>query len=246
MPKSPPGSDPSFGPNEITDEMMNNYMEHRDANMQNPYTTSIADSTQTDTTQNPEGTKTETKTNPDGSKTETKTDTKVNPDTGEITTTVTETTTMPDGSTSVKTETSTQTKPKPETSEMAPLCEYAAKFCAWMDRDTEHKADEKSLWEKITEWFDWSKEEPDSDNSDNEVETKKPEEFDTSVFKKNRFTVSKSCPTPETHTINLSGISVDFSFDLTPICTVLEFARPALVACSYLYAAYIVIGAARG
>lgn len=246
LPKSPEGKDPSFGPNEITDEMMNNYMEHRDANMQNPYTTSIQDSTQTDTTQNPDGSKTTTTTNPDGSKTTTRTDTKTDPDTGEVTTTVTETTTMPDGSTSTKTETSTQTKPKPETTELPAFCEYAATLCTWMNRDTEHKADEKSLWQKITEWFDWTKEKPDSDNPDNEVDVKKPEALDTSVFKKNRFNVSKSCPTPETHTINLSGISVNFSFDLTPICTVLEFARPALVACSYLYAAYIVIGAARG
>ncbi|WP_333640390.1 virulence factor TspB C-terminal domain-related protein [Acinetobacter johnsonii] len=245
LPKSPEGTDPSFGPNEITDEMMNNYMEHRNANLQNPYTTTIGDSTQTDTTQNPEGTKTNTKTNPDGSKTETKTDTKVNPDTGEITTTVTETTTNPDGSTSTKTETSTQTKPKPETTDLPAFCDYAASLCTWMNRDTDHKADEKSLWEKITDWFDWTKEEPDSDNSDNEVDTKEPEKFDTAVFKKDRFNVSKSCPVAETHTITLSGISVDFSFDLTPICTVLEFARPALVACSYLYAAYIVIGAAR-
>ena len=114
-----------------------------------------------------------------------------------------------------------------------------------MNRDTEHKADEKSLWEKITDWFDWTKEEPDSDNPDNEVDVEEPEEFDTSIFSKDRFNVSKSCPVAESHTISLSGISVDFSFDLTPICTVLEFARPALVACSYLYAAYIVIGAAR-
>lgn len=246
LPKSPEGSDPSFGPNEITDEMMDNYMEHRDANMQNPYTTSIQDSTQTDTTQNPDGTKTTTTTNPDGSKTTTRTDTKTDPDTGEVTTTVTETTTMPDGSTSTKTETSTQTKPKPETTELPAFCDYAATLCTWMNRDTDHKADEKSLWEKITDWFDWTKEEPDSDNSNNEVDTKEPEKFDTAVFKKDRFNVSKQCPSPETHTINLSGISVDFSFDLTPICTVLEFARPALIACSYLYAAYIVIGAARG
>lgn len=245
LPKSPSGSDPSFGPNEITDEMMDNYMEHRDANMQNPYTTSISDSTQTDTTQNPDGTKTSTTTNPDGSTTTTRTETKTDPDTGEITTTVTETTTMPDGSTSTKTETSTQTKPNPETSELPAFCDYAATLCTWMNRDTEHKADEKSLWEKITDWFDWTKEDPDSDNSDNEVDVEEPEEFDTSIFSKDRFNVSKSCPVPETHTISLSGISVDFSFDLTPICTVLEFARPALVACSYLYAAYIVIGAAR-
>lgn len=245
LPKTPDGSDPSFGPNEITDEMMDNYMEHRDANLQNPYTTSIQDSTQTDTTQNPDGSKTTTTTNPDGSKTTTRTDTKTDPDTGEVTTTVTETTTMPDGSTSTKTETSTQTKPKPETTDLPAFCDYAASLCTWMNRDTEHKADEKSLWEKITDWFDWTKEDPDSDNSDNEVDVEEPEEFDTSIFSKDRFNVSKSCPVAETHTISLSGISVDFSFDLTPICTVLEFARPALVACSYLYAAYIVIGAAR-
>lgn len=245
LPKSPEGTDPSFGPNEITDEMMNNYMEHRNANLQNPLTTTIGDSTQMDTSQNPDGSKTSTKTNPDGSKTTTRTDTKTDPDTGEITTTVTETTTMPDGSTSTKTETSTQTKPKPETTDLPAFCDYAATLCTWMNRDTEHKVDEKSLWEKITDWFDWTKEEPDSDNKDNEVDTKEPEKFDTAVFKKDRFNVSKQCPSPETHTINLSGISVDFSFDLTPICTVLEFARPALVACSYLYAAYIVIGAAR-
>lgn len=166
LPKSPPGSDPSFGPNEITDEMMNNYMEHRNANLQNPYTTSIQDSTQTDTTSNPDGSKTSTKTNPDGSKTTTRTDTKTDPDTGEITTTVTETTTMPDGSTSTKTETSTQTKPKPETTDLPAFCDYAATLCTWIKKDTDHKVDEKSLWDKIKEFFDDT---PEKDN-DTEIE----------------------------------------------------------------------------
>lgn len=161
LPKSPEGSDPSFGPNEITDEMMDNYMEHRDANMRNPYTTTIGDSTQTDTSQNP-----------DGSKTTTRTDTKTDPDTGEVTTTVTETTTMPDGSTSTKTETSTQTKPKPETTELPAFCEYAAILCTWINKDTEHKADEKSLWDKIKEFFDDT---PDTDNDDTEIEIEEPE-----------------------------------------------------------------------
>lgn len=167
LPKSPPGSDPSFGSNEITDEMMDNYMEHRDANMQNPYTTSIQDSTQTDTTQNPDGSKTSTTTNPDGSKTTTRTDTKTDPDTGEVTTTVTETTTLPDGSTSTKTETSTQTKPKPETTELPAFCDYAATLCTWINKDIEHKADEKSLWDKIKEFFDDT---PDTENDDTEIE----------------------------------------------------------------------------
>jgi hypothetical protein len=87
-------------------------------------------------------------TNPDGSKTTTRTDTKTDPDTGEVTTTVTETTTMPDGSTSTKTETSTQTKPKPETTELPAFCDYAATLCTWMNRDTEHKADENHFGKK--------------------------------------------------------------------------------------------------
>lgn len=166
LPKSPEGSDPSFGSNEITDEMMNNYMEHRNANLQNPYTTTIGDSTQTDTTQNPDGSKTSTKTNPDGSKTTTRTDTKTDPDTGEVTTTVTETTTNPDGSTSTKTETSTQTKPKPETTDLPAFCDYAATLCTWIKKDIDHKADEKSLWDKIKEFFDDT---PENDN-DTEIE----------------------------------------------------------------------------
>lgn len=95
-------------------------------------------------------------------------------------------------------------------------------------------------WELVR---DWATDEPDADAE--QVEIEQPEEFDNSVFSKDRFSVSRQCPVPEQHTISLSGISVNFSFDLTPICTVLDLARPALVACSYLYAAYIVIGAAR-
>lgn len=103
---------------------------------------------------------------------------------------------------------------------------------------------ERTFWQKVEDWFDWTKEQPDKDDS-NDIEVKKPDEFDTSIFSKDRFSVSRQCPVPEQHTLNVTGISVNFSFDMTPICDVLTLARPALVACSYLYAAYIVIGAAR-
>ena len=102
---------------------------------------------------------------------------------------------------------------------------------------------DKTFFEKVKDWFDWSKEEPNLDHD--ELDIKEAEPFDTSIFSTNRFNVSHQCPVPESHTISLSGVSVDFSFDLKPICDVLDLARPALVACSYLYAAYIVIGAAR-
>lgn len=241
LPKSPPGSDPSFGPNEITDEMMNNYMEHRDANMQNPYTTSIQDSTQTDTTQNPDGSKTTTTTNPDGSKTTTRTDTKTDPDTGEITTTVTETTTLPDGSTSTKTETSTQTKPKPETSELPAFCEYAATLCTWMNRDTEHKADEKSLWEKITDWFDWTKENEElpDDNETPEIKELEIDDLDTGTFK-----ATAGCPAPIQVPVDFGkGGNVEISYE--PLCQFAEkwsFVAPLI---GFLSGAMIIVGVGR-
>lgn len=240
LPKSPLGSDPSFGPNEITDEMMNNYMEHRDANMQNPYTTSIADSTQTDTTQNPDGSKTTTTTNPDGSKTTTRTDTKTDPDTGEVTTTVTETTTMPDGSTSTKTETSTQTKPNPEKTEMQPFCEYAASLCAWLNKDIEHKAEEKSLWEKITEWFDWTKEEPDHKDEDTKVDVS---EMDIPDVKTNLFNASGQCPPDFSYPFPLpTGGTYNITYSYLGVCEWFGKLYYINVTCGWIAAYMIVVG----
>ena len=132
------------------------------------------------------------------------------------------------------------------------FCSWATTVCEWY---TQYKTDSKnvethrvkqlSFWEKVQDYMNWSREPPEKDDSDNDVPVKTPEAFDNSVFSKDRFAVSRQCPIPEQHTISLSGVSVNFSFDMTPLCQVLILARPALVACSYLYAAYIVIGAAR-
>lgn len=113
----------------------------------------------------------------------------------------------------------------------------------WQKEEVQRQK-ELSFWEKVQDYMNWSKEPPEKD-SDNDLPVKTPEPFDNSVFSKDRFAVSRQCPIPEQHTISLSGVSVNFSFDMTPICHVLTLASPALVACSYLYAAYIVIGAAR-
>lgn len=240
LPKSPTGSDPSFGPNEITDEMMDNYMEHRDANLQNPYTTSIQDSTQTDTTQNPDGSKTTTTTNPDGSKTTTRTDTKTDPDTGEVTTTVTETTTMPDGSTSTKTETSTQTKPKPETTELPAFCEYAASLCAWLNKDIEHKVEEKSLWEKITDWFDWTKEESDNKDEDTKVEVS---EMDIPDVKTNLFNASGQCPPDFSYPFPLpTGGTYNITYSYLGVCEWFGKLYYINVTCGWIAAYMIVVG----
>lgn len=103
----------------------------------------------------------------------------------------------------------------------------------------------KSISDAYTSTKEWFQKEPEKNNEGTQVDVDIPTPFDNSVFSKDRFSVSRQCPVPEQQTISLSGISVNFAFDLKPICSVLELARPALIACSYLYACYIVIGAAR-
>lgn len=112
---------------------------------------------------------------------------------------------------------------------------------SWWDTSTKSITES---WTTFTDFMNWTKKEPDKSEKEN-VDIDTPVPFDTSIFTKDRFQVSRQCPVPEQHTINLSDISVNFAFDMSPLCRVLELARPALVACSYLYAAYIVIGAAR-
>lgn len=142
--------------------------------------------------------------------------------------------------------TQTQNPDKPNVTDLA--LEFPA-FCGWAPIVCEAAQVAIRFPTTVSDWVteakEWVKEEPETDNDDNEIEVEVPEEFDMSVFSKDRFSVSKQCPVPEQHTLNVSGMSVNFSFDLTPVCQVLEFARPALIACSYLYAAYIVIGASR-
>lgn len=214
---------PSWGQTEITDEMMQNYIANRDAEL---YANDVAanqaairDSAQTETETNPDGSKTETTNNPDGSKTETKTDTKTNLETGEVVTTTTTTTTNPDGSTSVKTETSTQTKPNPETSKLPAACEYLAFLC------------------EFTNWF---KKEPEKDNDSSEVELTNPTlpNINSGLFKASGqcppdFSYAFPLPNGKTHTITYS-----YSF----ACTWFSKLYYIVVTCAWIAAYMIVLG----
>lgn len=220
-PKNPDGSvnpnanAPSWGQVEITDEMMQNYIANRDAEL---YANDVAanqaairDSAQTETETNPDGTKTETTNNPDGSKTETKTETKTNPDTGEVVTTTTTTTTKPDGSTSVKTETSTQTKPNPETSKLPAACEYLAFLC---------------------EWTNWTKEKPELEDKQLEIEDIKVVDYK----RENHISFGSSCPfTPQMQSLPMGILgSLDFETDLTFICDFGHDAKPYVLGLGHL------------
>ncbi|MDC4727866.1 virulence factor TspB C-terminal domain-related protein [Acinetobacter baumannii] len=105
----------------------------------------------------------------------------------------------------------------------------------------------KLFVEKFQKWDDWLNRETKPYTADEtKINTDDKRTFDFSIFNANRFSVNPQCPMPEPTPLNVLGVQTVFSFDLKPICSILEMAKPALIACSYLYAAYIVIGASRG
>ncbi|EMU9037702.1 virulence factor TspB C-terminal domain-related protein [Acinetobacter baumannii] len=124
------------------------------------------------------------------------------------------------------------------------FCEWAPTVCQAAQAAIEFP---KTFLEKFTKWDDWINRETKAYTYDEtKLDTEDKRTFDFSIFNTNRFSVDDKCPTPEPQTITVLGVTTSFSLSLQPVCSVLELAKPALVACSYIYAAYIVIGAAKG
>ena len=124
------------------------------------------------------------------------------------------------------------------------FCDWAPTVCQAAQAAIEFP---KTFVEKFNKWDDWLNRETKAYTYDEtKLDTEDKRSFDFSVFNENRFNVDDKCPAPEPHTFTLAGQTVSFSFDLMPVCSILEMAKPALIAASYIYAAYIVIGASRG
>lgn len=124
-------------------------------------------------------------------------------------------------------------------------------FCGWAPTVCQAAqaaiAFPKTFVEKFQKWDDWiNRDTKQYTYDETKIDTQDKRTFDFSIFNQNRFSVDDKCPTPETSTLNVLGVQTSFAFDLSPICSILEMAKPALIACSYIYAAYIVIGASKG
>ncbi len=124
------------------------------------------------------------------------------------------------------------------------FCEWAPTVCQAANAAINFP---KLFVEKFQKWDDWLNRETKPYTADEtKIDTEDKRTFDFSVFNANRFSVDDKCPTPEPQTISVFGVTTSFSLSLQPVCSILELAKPALIACSYIYAAYIVIGAAKG
>ena len=106
------------------------------------------------------------------------------------------------------------------------FCEIAAVMCVWYEKYSEdskkadqQREDEKGFWQKVEDWFDWTKEEPGQDDEDTEVEVNDLEipDIDTSILKASGqcpadFSYAFPLPLGGTHTISYSYATVCYWF----------------------------------
>lgn len=104
--------------------------------------------------------------------------------------------------------------------------------------EKQHRVDEKTFWEKVENWFDWSKD--DTDLPDDE----KPEIQDLPVpeLKEDAIRWSAQCPADAQVPINMQGVSSTITFSWSPWCQLLDMIKPAIIASAYIGAAFIVLG----
>lgn len=131
------------------------------------------------------------------------------------------------------------------------FCEWAHSMCKWYDdwkvsdkvykdhlkKTEEHQIDEKTFWQKVTDFFDWFKEQPET-----EEETERPEIDDQGIFNKtfdHVFSLSKQCPPDIPFTFESKYINGSFTFSMNWLCIIFTFLGYPLVFASHCVGIWI-------
>lgn len=129
------------------------------------------------------------------------------------------------------------------------FCEWAPSVCDFFkvqkqdnkeikQNQKEDLAQNKTFFDSVKDWFDWSKE--DSDLPENE----QPEIIELPVpeLKEDAINWNSQCPADVQIPINLQGVSSTITFSWSPWCQLLDVIKPAIIASAYIGAAFIVLG----
>lgn len=133
------------------------------------------------------------------------------------------------------------------------FCSWASKMCLWYDdwkasdkvykdhmtKTEEHQTEEKTFWTSVKDWFDWTKDESDTNNEE-------PQEPDTTVLDRDfdtKFEVNAQCPPNPKIEFPIVG-SVELGFN--KICDFFSFLKFGVLTASSMLACWIVSSAVRG
>lgn len=93
-------------------------------------------------------------------------------------------------------------------------------------------------WLSFKEWLDWTK----NDSELPDTQTNQVTELPIPELQENAISWSASCPPDVQVPINLYGQSSTLTFSWSPWCQLLNVIKPAIIASSYIGAAFIVLG----
>lgn len=130
------------------------------------------------------------------------------------------------------------------------FCSWASSMCKWYDdwklsdkvhqkfeEDVkDHQKDEKSFWQTVKDWFDWTKEEPEPE----EPETAQVD--DQGIFKKTfdtTFSLSKECPPDIPIVYESTFLTGSFTFSMNWLCIIFSFMGYPLVFLSHCIGIWI-------
>ena len=131
------------------------------------------------------------------------------------------------------------------------FCTWASTMCKWYDdwkksdkvykdhmtKTEEHQKDEKSFWEKVTDWFDWTKEEP-----DDKEQPEQPEIDDKGIFARTFdtvFSLSKQCPPDLPWSLDAYYFKGTYTINLNWLCMIFTFLGYPLVLASHCIGLWI-------
>lgn len=131
------------------------------------------------------------------------------------------------------------------------FCEWASSMCKWYDdwtasdkvykdhmkKTEDHQTSEKTFWQTVKDWFDWTKEEP-----EDEPETEQPDVDDQGIFSKTfdtTFTLSKQCPPDIPIVFESTYLSGSFTFSMNWLCIIFSFMAYPLVFLSHCLGIWI-------
>lgn len=137
------------------------------------------------------------------------------------------------------------------------FCSWASKMCLWYDdwkasdkvykdhmiKTEDHQGQEKSFWQTVKDWFDWSKKDDDlPERDETDLITELPIEQKTK-----NINWSAQCPTAQTVPINFHGVTAEITVaDFSYLCSLDWLIKPFVLAFASISAAFIVFGFNRG
>jgi hypothetical protein len=104
--------------------------------------------------------------------------------------------------------------------------------------EKQQREDEKSFWQKVEDWFDWSQ----ADDDLPENESLEIVEHVTPDLKEDAISWGAACPADVSIPISMQGVSSTLVFSWGPWCQLLSIIKPAIIASAYIGAAFIVLG----